>query len=200
MQAAEQIQIGQNSLIIRGQGEKVNRLILRVAQKVSIARHQGLLSLLLKEVQETLKGRQNTAGPAWEEHRRIFGYRPSSGASRSRPGSGNSRGRGRRQPAAFSPYFHRKNTWTRAFVCLAFSEQNALPSTSERITLTLNGLTSVIDCGTPSKPPPKCTKCCSICCKRKLTKSSVSSLALHCNLLDRSWEFLSRAKKSVRSI
>ena len=65
---------------------------------------------------------------------------PSSGTSRSRPGSGNSRGRGRRQPTTFSPYFHRKNTWTRAFVCLAFSEQNALPSTSERITLTLNGL------------------------------------------------------------
>ena len=54
---------------------------------------------------------------------------------------------------------------------------------------------------TPSKPPTKCTKCCSICCKRKLTKSSVSSLALNCNLLDRSSrEFQSRAKKSVRSI
>ena len=38
---------------------------------------------------------------------------------------------------------------------MAFSEQNGLPSTSERITLTLNGLTSVIDCDTPSKPPPK---------------------------------------------
>ena len=35
----------------------MNRLRLRVAQKVSIAqRHQGLLSPLLKEVQETLKG------------------------------------------------------------------------------------------------------------------------------------------------
>ena len=34
----------------------MNQLRLRVAQKVSIAqRHQGLLSLLLKEVQETLK-------------------------------------------------------------------------------------------------------------------------------------------------
>ena len=41
--------------ITGGQGEKVNRLRLLVAQKVSIARHQGLLSLLLKEVQETLK-------------------------------------------------------------------------------------------------------------------------------------------------
>ena len=90
--------------------------------------------------QNRAEGPQNTAGPAWEEHRRIFGYRPSSGASQSWPGSGNSRGRGRRQPAAFSPYFHRKNMSTRAFVCLAFSKQNALPSTSERITLTLNGL------------------------------------------------------------
>ena len=44
------------------------------------------------------------------------------------------------QPAEFSPYFHCKNTWMRAFVCPAFIEQNALPSTSERITLTLNGL------------------------------------------------------------
>ena len=106
------------------------------------------------------------------------------------------RGRGRRKPAAFSPYFHRKNTWIRAFVCLAFSEQIALPSTSETITVRLNGLTSVIDCGTPSKPPPKYTKCCSICCKRKLTKSSVSSLALQCNLLDRS----SRDSKSCEKI
>ena len=42
---------------MRGQGKKVNRLRLWVAQKVSIAqRHQGLLSLLLKEVHVTLKG------------------------------------------------------------------------------------------------------------------------------------------------
>ena len=105
---------------------------------------------------------QNKAGPAWEEHRKIFGYRLLSGASRSRTGSGNSRGRGKRQPAAFLPYFYRKITWTRAFACLAFNEQNALPSTSERITLTQNSLTSVIDCGTPSKLPPKCTKCCAV--------------------------------------
>ena len=39
---------------------------------------------------------------------------------------------------------------------------HALPSTSERITLTQNSLTSVIDCGTPSKLPPKCTKCCAV--------------------------------------
>ena len=42
---------------MRGQGKKVNRLRLRVAQKVSIAqRHHRLLSLLLKEVQVALKG------------------------------------------------------------------------------------------------------------------------------------------------
>ena len=117
-----------------------------------------------------LEGPQNTTGPAWDEHRRFFGYRTSSGALRSRPGSGKSRGKGKRQPAAFSPHFHDKNTWTRAFVHLAFSEQNVLPSTSERITPTLNGLTSVIDCCAPPKPPPKCTKYCSICCKWKLTK------------------------------
>ena len=190
MQAARQIstEIGQDSLTARNDtGERresePTQTATGPASLNSTTSPSSALSAAERSARD-LEGPQNTAGPAWEEHWRIFGYKPSSRASRSRPGSGNSRGRGRRQPAAFSPYFHRKNTWTRAFVCLAFSKQNALPSTSERITLTLNGLTSVIDCGTPSKPPPKCTKCCSICCKRKLTKSSVSSLALNCNLLD----------------
>ena len=205
-QATEQYtEIGQDSLTARNNtGERRESEPTQTATGPeslnSTTSSRSALSAAERSARD-LEGPQNTAGPASEEHRRIFGYRPSSGASRSRPGSGNSRGRGRRQPAAFSPYFHRKNTWTRAFVCLAFSEQNALPSTSERIILTLNGLTSVIDCGTPSKLPPKCTKCCRICCKRKLTKSSVSSLAVNCNLLDRSSrEFQSRAKKSVRSI
>ena len=111
------------------------------AQRLMQAAEQlGQNSLTAAGSGESAGGPQNTAGPAWEEHRRIFGYRPSSGASQSWPGSGNNRGRGRRQPAAFSPYFHRKNMSTRAFVCLAFRKQNALPSTSERITLTLNGL------------------------------------------------------------
>ena len=175
MQATEQhTEIGQDSLTARNNtGERRESEPTQTATGPeslnSTTSSRSALSAAERSARD-LEGPQNTAGPASEEHRRIFGYRPSSGASRSRPGSGNSRGRGRRQPAAFSPYFHRKNTWTRAFVCLAFSEQNALPSTSERITLTLNGLTSVIDCGTPSKLPPKCTKCCHICCKRKLTK------------------------------
>ena len=121
IQAAEQI--GQNSLTAAGTGGSA-----------------GGPQNTAGGPQNTAEGPQNTSGPAWEEHRRIFSYRPPSGTSWSRPGSGNSRGRGRRQPAAFSPYFHRKNAWTRAFICLAFNEQNALPSTSERITLTLNCL------------------------------------------------------------
>ena len=66
MQAAEQL--GQNSLTAAGSGESAGG------------------------PQNTAEGPQNTAGPAWEEHRRIFGYRPSSGASRGRPGSGNREG------------------------------------------------------------------------------------------------------------
>ena len=151
MQATEQhTEIGQDSLTARNNtGERRESEPTQTATGPeslnSTTSSRSALSAAERSARD-LEGPQNTAGPASEEHRRIFGYRPSSGASRSRPGSGNSRGRGRRQPAAFSPYFHRKNTWTRAFVCLAFSEQNALPSTSERITLTLNGLTSVIDC------------------------------------------------------
>ena len=138
MQAAEQIQIRQNSLTARN-----NTGARRESQPTQTASGpkslnsttsprsvRSALSAAGRSVGD-LEGPQNTAGPAWEEHRRIFGYRPSSGASRSRPGGGNSRGRGKRQPAAFSPYFHRKDTWTRAFVCPAFSEQNSLPSTSE---------------------------------------------------------------------
>ena len=172
MQAAEQIQIGQNSLSARN-NTGARRVDCEWPRSLNSTTPPRSALSAAERIAGYLEWPQNTAGPAWEEHRRIFGYRPSSGVSRSRPGSGNSRGRGRRQPAAFSRYFHRKNTWTRAFLCLAFSEQNALPSTSERITLTLNGLTSVIDCGTPSKPPPKSTKCCSICCKRKLTTFAV---------------------------
>ena len=115
IQAAEQI--GQNSLTAAGSGGSAGGL------------------------QNTAEGPQNTAGPlpgrSTEEFLvigRRLGHR---GAGRVVETAEEA---GRRQPAAFSPYFHRKNTWTSAFVCLAFSEQNALPSTSERITLTLNGL------------------------------------------------------------
>ena len=62
MQAAEQI--GQNSLTAAGSGGSA------------------------RGPQNTAEGPQNTAGTACEENRRIFGHRPSSGASRSRPGSG----------------------------------------------------------------------------------------------------------------
>lgn len=188
---------------MRGQGKKVNRLRLWVAQKVSIAqRHQGLLSLLLKEVQVTLKGlriRLVQPGRSTGEFLVIGRRLEHRGAGRVvETAEGEEEGS---QQHSRHISIARTRGQERSSVFLAFSEQNALPSTSERITLTLNSLTSVIDCSTRSKPPPKCTKCCSICCKRKLTKSSVSSLALHCRLLDRSSrEFLSPAKKSVRSI
>ena len=59
MQAAKQIQIGQNSLIARNNtgARRESEATQTASEKVSIAqRHQGLLSLPLKEVQETLKG------------------------------------------------------------------------------------------------------------------------------------------------
>ena len=171
MQAAEQIQIGQDSVTARNNmgARRESEPTQTVSGPESLTTSPRSALSAAERSAGDLEGPQNTTGPAWDEHRRFFGYRTSSGALRSRPGSGNSRGKGKRQPAAFSPHFHRKNTWTRAFVHLAFSKQNALPSTSERITPTLNGLTSVIDCCPPSKPPPNCTKYCSICCKWKLT-------------------------------
>ena len=144
MQAAVQIQIGQDSVTARNntgarQESEPTQTVSGLERLTTSPR--SALSAAERSAGD-LEGSQNTTGPAWEEHRRFSGYRPSPGASRSWPGSGNSRGRGKRQPAAFSPHFHLKTTWTRAFVHLAFSEQNALPSTSERITPTLNGLTS----------------------------------------------------------
>ena len=133
--SCQQIQMGQNSLTARNNTEAK-----RESEPTQTANGPESLNSTTspRSVRSTLsavgrsagnpEGPQNTAGPAWEEHRGIFGYRPSSGASWSRQGSGNSRGRGRRQPTAFSAYFHRKSTWTGAFVCPAFSEQNALPS------------------------------------------------------------------------
>ena len=55
----------------------MKRLRLREAQKVSIAqRHQGLLSLLLKEVQETLKGLRIRLVQPGRSTGEFFGYRP----------------------------------------------------------------------------------------------------------------------------
>ena len=104
MQAARQIstEIGQDSLTARNDtGER------RESEPTQTATGPASLNSTTSERSaRDLEGPQNTAGPAWEEHGRIFGYKPSSRASRSWPGSGNGRGRGRRQPAAFSPYFH----------------------------------------------------------------------------------------------
>ena len=73
------------------------------------------------------------AGPAWEEHRRIFGYRPSSGASRSRPGSGNNREIGRWRPAAFLAYcsIARTHGQERSSVWLSADKMHFLPQAKE---------------------------------------------------------------------
>ena len=63
------------------------------AQRLMQAAEQiGQNSLTAAGSGGSARGPQNTAGTAWEEHRRIFGYRLSSGASRGRPGSGNREG------------------------------------------------------------------------------------------------------------
>ena len=77
------------------------------------------------------------APSALEEHRRIFGYPPPVGALRlPLQGSRATKGRGR-------PYFVPKNTFTRAFVCLANTDQVSAPKASERISLTMAGLGEV---------------------------------------------------------
>ena len=126
----------------------MNRLRLRLAQKSSIAqRHQGLLSLLLKEVQETLKDLRirlvqprRSTGEFLVIGRRL-GHR---GAGRVvETAEGEEEGS---QQHSRHISIARTRGQERSSVFLAFSEQNALPSTSERITLTLNDLTSIIDC------------------------------------------------------
>ena len=100
MQATEQhTEIGQDSLTARNNtGERRESEPTQTATGPeslnSTTSSRSALSAAERSARD-LEGPQNTAGPASEEHRRIFGYRPSSGASRSRPGSGNSRERGR---------------------------------------------------------------------------------------------------------
>ena len=96
MQAAKQIQLGQNSLIARN-----NMGVRRESEPTQTASGpeslnsttspRSALSAAERSAGD-LERPQNKAGPAWEEHRRIFGYRPSSGASRSRPGYGTAEG------------------------------------------------------------------------------------------------------------
>ena len=112
MQAAEQIQIGQDSVTARNNmgARRESEPTQTVSGPESLTTSPRSALSAAERSAGDLEGPQNTTGPAWDEHRRFFGYRTSSGALRSRPGSGNSRGKGKRQPAAFSPHFRRKNT------------------------------------------------------------------------------------------
>ena len=74
-----------------------------------------------------------------DEHRRIFGFRPSVGGSQRQRNAG--RGRAVSIPArprqtTFSP----KNTWTKTFLYLAKKHQTTVPSAAEKIALTYGEL------------------------------------------------------------
>jgi hypothetical protein len=74
-----------------------------------------------------------------DEHRRIFGFRPSVGGSQRQRNAG--RGRAVSIPArprqtTFSP----KNTWTKTFLYLAKKHQTTVPSAAEKIALTCGEL------------------------------------------------------------
>ena len=84
MQAAEQIQIGQNSLTARNNtGARRESEPTQTASGPeslnSTTSSRSALSAAGGSAGD-LEGPQNMAGPAQEEHRGIFGYRPSSGA------------------------------------------------------------------------------------------------------------------------
>ncbi|KAJ7394930.1 hypothetical protein OS493_000767 [Desmophyllum pertusum] len=83
----------------------------------------------------TAASRPSVAPSALEEHGRIFGYRPPVGAVR-RPLQASRATKARGRPYLFVP----KNTFTRAFVCLANTDQVSAPTASERIRLTMAGL------------------------------------------------------------
>lgn len=85
------------------------------------------------------------AAAAVDEHRRIFGYRPSRASARLpiRPPArriGRGRIRGTPYPGASSSKSKSKNTFTRAFVCLSNMNQTLPPNAAEKISLSLAGL------------------------------------------------------------
>ena len=78
---------------------------------------------------------------AASEHARLFGYRPSAACNvRSRGTSARGRARGRSNSSAPYNLHQRGHTWSRSFVCLAYSNQTHPPTASERVVLALNNL------------------------------------------------------------
>ena len=87
----------------------------------------------------------NSAPPipssAASEHARLFGYRPPvAGNVRSRGTSTRGRAKGRTNSSAPYHLHQRGLTWSRSFVCLAYSNQTHPPTPSERVVLALNNL------------------------------------------------------------
>lgn len=86
-----------------------------------------------------------TSSSALEEHRRLFGYRPPAATSRSRQ-SHVSRAASanytsvRNITTPYSKKILKKNTFTKAFVCLSKVNQRSPPNAAERIRLSLAGL------------------------------------------------------------
>ena len=81
------------------------------------------------------------ASSAASERARLFGYRPPAACNvRSRGASARGRGRGRSNSSAPYHLHQRGLTWSRSFVCLAYSNQTHPPTPSERVVLALNNL------------------------------------------------------------
>ena len=81
------------------------------------------------------------ASSAASEHARLFGYRPPAACNvRSRDTSVRGRARGRSNSSGPYNLHERGLTWSRSFVCLAYSNQTHPPTPSERVVLALNNL------------------------------------------------------------
>ena len=78
---------------------------------------------------------------AASEHARLFGYRPPAAGNVRSPGT-SARGSARRRSNCLVQYhLHQQGlTWSRLFVCLAYSNQRHLPTPSECVVLALNKL------------------------------------------------------------
>ena len=87
----------------------------------------------------------STSSTAIEEHRRLFGYQTPS-SSRCGRRSGSQRGQGPSKKIVVTTtsgeckVFPVKNTWTKLFVCLSRTNDQEVPSTSGKISLSFAGL------------------------------------------------------------
>ena len=87
----------------------------------------------------------STSSTAIDEHRRLFGYQTPSSSRCGRP-SGTQSGQGPRKRVMLTTrsgkcnVFPIKNTWTKLFVCLSRTNDQEVPTTSGKISLSFAGL------------------------------------------------------------